>query len=245
MKQIVERLGHFPKAAEIPLDKEYLKAWIRSQKIKYQSGTLEPEAAQMLTDLGCDMTINSFVGWENRYEQLKRFLSENGRFPANADTKKSKELKELCTWVNTQRRYFIKGVLPDEQKALLDEIAFPWNVREEEWSRRFELLKSYFAEHGKLPEKNEIIDGVRLLTWYRAQSRAYEKGDLSETRIKQFETAGIPLDIKKNEARKSETWNRNLLSYMEFIQSHGRKPKFNDRDNGYMLYKWSYTQIEK
>lgn len=67
---------------------------------------------------------------------------------------------------------------------------------------------------------------------------------MPEERIKRFESAKIPLDLRKNDIRKSETWNKNLSGYIDFIKTHGRKPRFNDRDNGYMLYKWSYTQIE-
>ena len=159
-------------------------------------------------------------------------------------SKKSKELKELCTWVNTQRKSYLKGTLSEDQIEQLNEISFPWSARDTEWSKRFDILKRYYEEHNGLPEKDEVVEGVRLLTWYNAQSRAYQKGEMSEDRVKRFEAAGIPLDLRKNDMRKSETWNRNLSSYIEFIQTHGRKPRFNDRDNGYMLYKWSYTQIE-
>ena len=244
LKLISKRLHHFPKTAEIPDDKAYLRSWIRQQKTKYSNGALEPERADLLIALGCDMDINSFVSWEDRYEQLDQFVKDHGRFPANADSKKGKDLKGLCTWVNTQRKNYQKGTLSKEQTEKLDKIHFPWSARDTEWNKRFEILRRYYDTDHCLPGRGEVIDGVRILTWYNSQARAYQKGEMPEERIKRFESAKIPLDLRKNDIRKSETWNKNLSGYIDFIKTHGRKPRFNDRDNGYMLYKWSYTQIE-
>lgn len=243
LAELTQLLGHFPKKSEFKGGKEYLSAWLNGQRMAYRSGTLEQDKAQKLISLGCKMKINSTSSWDERFEQLKKFVEQNGRFPANEDNKTSKELKALNTWQNSQRNAFLGGKLTDEHKKKLDPIGFAWSKQDEKWEYRFRLLEDFYHKNNRLPEADVVIEGVKLCAWHAVQMRSFKDGKLSEQRVKRYKDSGVPLEAR-NTDRKKETWTNNYNSYLSFIQTHSRKPSVGERAQGLDLYKWSYDQVK-
>ena len=243
LEELTQLLGHFPKKSELKGGNKYLSSWLNTQRIAYRSGSLEEEKAKKLISLGCKMKINSTVSWEDRFEQLKQFKEQNDRFPANEDSKISKELKALNTWQNSQRSAFLNGKLSAEHKKLLDSIGFAWSKQDEKWERSFRLLEDFYHKNHKLPESDVVVHGVRLCAWHTVQLRQYKSGKLSEQRVKRYIESGVPLEARSKD-RKSETWSKNYNSYRDFIETHSRKPSVGERSQGLDLYKWSYDQVK-
>lgn len=243
LAELTQLLGHFPKKSELKGGKEYLSAWLNGQRMAYRSGSLEEEKAQKLISLGCKMKINSTSSWDERFEQLKKFVEQNGRFPANEDNKTSKELKALNTWQNSQRNALLGGKLTDEHKQRLDSIGFAWSKQDEKWEYRFRLLEDFYHKNNRLPEADIIVQGVKLCAWHAVQLRSFKDGKISEQRVKRYKDSGVPLEAK-NTDRKKETWTNNYNSYLSFIQTHSRKPGVGERAQGLDLYKWSYDQVK-
>ena len=243
LEELTQLLGHFPKKSEFKGANEYLSAWLNTQRMAYRNGSLEQEKAQKLISLGCKMKINSTSSWDERFEQLKKFVEQNGRFPANEDNKTSKELKALNTWQNSQRNAFLGGKLTDEHKKKLDSIGFAWSKQDEKWEYRFRLLEDFYHKNNRLPEADVIVQGVKLCAWHAVQMRSFKDGKLSEQRVKRYKDSGVPLEAR-NADRKKETWTNNYNSYLSFIQTHSRKPSVGERAQGLDLYKWSYDQVK-
>ena len=243
LAELAQLLGHFPKKSDLKGGKEYLSAWLNAQRIAYRSGLLEHYKAEKLIALGCKMVINSTMSWEDRFEQLKEFVEQNCRFPANEDNKTSKELKALNTWQNSQRSAFLNGKLSKEYKQKLDSIGFAWNKQDAKWEHSFKLLEDFYHRNNRLPEADVVIEGVKLCAWHAIQLRLYKSGKLSEQRVKRYMDSGVPLEAR-NADRKKETWTNNYNSYLNFIQTHSRKPSVGERAQGLDLYKWSYDQVK-
>ena len=128
-----------------------LASWVQAQRSKFRSGILEEERAQLLLALGCKMKINETAKWEDRFEQLKDFIAQNGRFPENADTFNNSSVKTLLTWVNSQRKAHLNGKLSEEKIKKLEDIGFVWNLNDVQWNKNFEVLKEFVEVNGRLP----------------------------------------------------------------------------------------------
>ena len=243
LEELTHLLGHFPKKSELKGGNEYLSGWLNTQRMAYRSGSLEEDKAQKLISLGCKMKINSTMSWDERFEQLKSFVEQNGRFPANEDNKTSKELKALNTWQNSQRNAFLAGKLSGDHKQKLDSIGFAWNKQDAKWEHSFKLLEDFYHTNNRLPEADVVIEGVKLCAWHAIQLRLYKSGKLTEQRVKRYIDSGVPLEAR-NADRKKETWTNNYNSYLNFIQTHSRKPSVGERAQGLDLYKWSYDQVK-
>ena len=241
--KLTEKLGHFPKKGDFPNEELNLYGWINAQKLKYRSGTLESEKAEMLSALGCDMGQIGISGWEFRYQQLCDFVDEHQRFPDNSDASKDAEIMVLYTWMNSQRTKLFRGNLEADRKALLNKIGFPWDKRDEQWNRTFDLLKKYYTEHGSLPETSVTVDGVHIGVWYRAQFQLYQKGLLQSDRLDRFNSANVPLTSPRS-ARKNGTWAKYYDSYMEYLTRYGHHPNSTERYNDLELRKWRSRQLK-
>lgn len=239
--RLTEKLGHFPLKDEMPKGKKDLFNWLNIQRRHYRSGTLAPQRAQMLINLGCNMTVLSISQWEERYEQLKDFIDKNGRLPNYSDRKKSTLCNVLCTWINTQRGSYVKGTITPEHKAALDEINFPWSKRDVQWNMYFDILKQYYIEHKTLPKAKTVVDGVRISTWYNNQVRFYRDGTMPPERRARFENEGIPV-VFPGEQHKVETWMRYYDSYVEYLDKFHKHPSSTERYHDLEIRKWWYLQ---
>ena len=243
LSRLVEKLGCFPKKADYPQEDISLYRWVCMQKDKYRKGVLEPERAEMLIQLGCDMGLLWSSAWEQRYQQLCDFIAEHHRFPDNSDALNDTEIMVLYTWMNSQRTKMFRGTMEADRKALLDKINFPWDKRDEQWNKTFELLKKYYADHGSLPETSVTVDGVHIGVWYRAQFQLYQKGLLQSARLDRFNSANVPLTSPRS-ARKNGTWAKYYDSYMEYLTRYGHLPNSTERYKNLELRKWRSRQLK-
>ena len=120
----------------------------------------------------------------------------------------------------------------------------PWDKRDEQWNKTFELLKKYYADHGSLPETSVTVDGVHIGVWYRAQFQLYQKGLLQSDRLDRFNSANVPLTSPRS-ARKNGTWAKYYDSYMEYLTRYGHHPNSTERYNDLELRKWRSLQLKK
>lgn len=243
LARLTENLGHFPAKSELPEDKKYLSTWLNTQRLKYRDGTLEPEKAEMLTSLGYDFSMLHTTNWEMRYEQLKAFKEKHGRFPTDADAKKDKLCKVLCTWINTQRGRLLSGKISEEQKEKLNAIGFPWSRQDVLWEKNFALVNAYFSEHGTIPGVKVEIDGLLIGKWFSKQVALYGGGKLSSERAERIKVVGIPMSSPR-EAHKMETWLKYYDSYMEYLQKYNRNPGSTERYKNLELRKWRSRQLK-
>ena len=95
-----------------------LGKWLCLQRVKYNSGRLDPNIAQQLEEIGLEWSQ-----WENMYQQLREYKEQHG----NCLVPRREEFKRLNRWVTTQRQnYKIPGRLNQEKLDKLNGIGFVW-----------------------------------------------------------------------------------------------------------------------
>jgi len=97
---------------------------------------------------------------------------------------------KLTYWVDHQRKFYRLGTLSLEKIKKLETIkTWVWNVDEEEWFKKFNLVKKISNETGNsFISKRAIIDGVNIGTWQQTQRILFKNGKLLEQRQKLLES---------------------------------------------------------
>ncbi|MDP1678164.1 MAG: DEAD/DEAH box helicase family protein, partial [Bacteroidota bacterium] len=95
------------------------------------------DVVQMFEDIE-----RSLESWEVMFEELVKFIKENGHSFANYSNHES---QSFANWVHRQRTNKRKGILQLEYELKLDAINFSWDPGEEKWFLMFEKLRQYFG----------------------------------------------------------------------------------------------------
>ena len=169
------------------------------------------EAALLFERIYDSMGRALFGAWDTRLAELVAYHAEHARIPT---------LREpLGHWVNTQRTS--RHTMPLERKAKLDALPWwEWVVRERaEWDTRLEELKTYHAEHGRIPSQ-ATIGG--LGSWVATQRRA--RHTMSVERKEKLDALPwwkwVVLDPGAREAE----WDARLAELEAYHAEHSRVP---------------------
>jgi len=178
LKNFKAKHGHF----DIPNQPGYKKlhAWVIAQKKSFKQGTIPPDRLALLQGACFDLSTFYEKQWFRRYEQLKRFKSEQG----HCNVSRRGENASLGNWVKRQKLLFRQEKLSARQIHLLDELGFEWikPSLEEVWLRRFEELKDFKRQRGhyNVPQWGDTIS---LGRWVAKQRGHFKQGKLSQERI--------------------------------------------------------------
>jgi superfamily II DNA or RNA helicase len=119
--------------------------WLENQRAAHRTGKLPPDKITLLEDAG--IVLRRADMWYAAYQALAEFHAAHGhtRVPRRALTPAGIDLN---AWVISQRAR--KEQLTSEQIQLLDQIAFPWNAREDAWHARYQEAIAFKDQHGHL-----------------------------------------------------------------------------------------------
>jgi len=95
--------------------------WVDTQRQAYKKGKLSEERINLLNGIGFEWERR--VGWDKRFEQLKRYKKDHG--DCNVP-RKYKANPQLGEWVHEQRKLYKNGKLSKERINLLKGIGFKW-----------------------------------------------------------------------------------------------------------------------
>ena len=107
--------------------------------------------------------------------------------------------------------------MTEEQIARLDLLGMIWeNKYEKQWSNTFQALCNYYRNNSNfdIPIAYQTESGIKLGAWIRHQRDEYEKGKLSEERIKKLRAIGFTLE-------KSDPWKEKFLLAKSYFEEHG------------------------
>jgi len=231
LKQYVEEHnGDFPQSKE-PI----IGSWLVDQRLLSKKGKLKPERKAKL-----DLLENWLITkndkederWEKMYVLLEQYLAEH-----NNDFL-FKEQNSLSMWLTNQRSLNKQGKLREDRKAKLDTLG-DWSKSkneklEEQWEKKYELMKAYLEEHnGEFPKQTEPIIG----SWLSDQRNNLNNNTLSEERKAKLDALG---DWSKSKDEKlEEQWEKKYELTREYIQSHnGEFPKADES----IIGPWLLTQ---
>ena len=238
VKKLSEQLGKFPSKSD--MSKE-LAAWVQMQRSKFRTGKLEEEKVKLLTDIGCKMKIRESAKWDDRFEELKAFVAENGRFPENADVLNDGSLKPLMTWINSQRKGYLKGKLSEEKIKQLEDIGFKWNVNTERWDDTYNILKEFVQINGRLPKNGDTYKGVSINAWLKSQRQKADPN--SRVKLTDEQRAKLlDLGVNLSGTEYTRVWMELYTLYVEYKDVYGEEPKIRVKYKGKDIGSWMYIQ---
>jgi hypothetical protein len=248
--------GHSMVPTESQTHKE-LGKWVAHQRLQYNKiiqsdltkGTrLSNERICLLNELDFVWDVYEHL-WTKRYEELVEYYKEHGHTMVSQERETH---KELSMWVYVQRRCYKERIqgkpqgfcMTNERIRLLNELDFVWDPREDIWTKRYEDLKEYYAEHGHsmVPAQSETYK--ELGVWVQMQRQCYKQkiqGNLpkeigiSNKRIRLLNEVDFVWDTR--EVR----WRTQYQKLVEYAKQHGRGAFINDK----RIHKWLIKQRKK
>lgn len=144
--------------------------------------------------------------WDERYEQLIEWKSENGHCQV------PKAQGALGRWVARQRELRKKKKLSREREALLQNLDFTWNTNEAAWEARFQQLQLWKRDHG---HSCVPIAVGELGMWCAKARQLKRKNKLSQERIEKLESIGFTWSTA------SADWHEKFQSLKVFRDRYG------------------------
>jgi len=164
--------------------------WVDTQRQAYKKGKLSEERINLLNGIGFEWERR--VGWDKRFEQLKRYKKDHG--DCNVP-RKYKANPQLGEWVHEQRKLYKNGKLPKERIESLQGIGFSWERHKiVGWDERFDQLEAYKKKHGHCRVPAKYTANPPLGIWVDTQRQAYkEQGGrkISKDRINRLKSIGF------------------------------------------------------
>lgn len=180
-----------------------LGVWLRGQREAYRGKNrrkITTEHIKQLESIGIVWDYNDVIedNWDSMYRVAEQYFEEYGDIHI-AQGKKYKN-HELGSWIHTQRRKRVKGLLAEEKIEKLDLLGIRWNPEKDRWEEYYQCAKQYYEQIGNLEISGSyVVDGLHLGRWISVQRQAYNGRDdcnLDENQIKRLEAIGMIWEAK-------------------------------------------------
>ena len=197
---------------------EKLGSWVSSQRVRRHKGLMDDRHVQALNKLGFVWEFQASKSqqtWIKKFHELEAFYLQHG----HSDMPRTHENRTLANWVWIQRirlrrPYGKAGKLTAAQVALLDKLAFKWDLHEETWAEKFQELKVYGkATAGRF----DPIEDETLSRWASSQRKAYHQGELAQGRIDQLNEIAFTWESAATENQ----WQAQFAELKAYHQVHG------------------------
>ena len=210
--------------------------------IKYQSDTVFRVYEKMIEFNALFDEIESYLWfsndkrWEKNFVLLQAYYNENGKFPHANEVYHEINLGK---WCYSQKQLAKKENYPLKRYNKLKELGFSFTTADynAQWEQNYIVLQQFIKEIGRIPQKGEIYQNVKIGNWCDRQKTLAKNKTLPLDRLEKINAAG--LFTTTNEA----VWNTHFLSLQEFVAEFNRFPKKSEHYQNFNLGKW--WQIEK
>ena len=192
-----------------------LGVWVKNQRQFFKNGKLSQERIASLEKLGF-VWERYDEAWMTRFDELGYFKNENG------DCNVPESQGPLGMWVQHQRQFYKKGILPQERIDLLESIDFVWEPFDEAWMARFDELVDFKNENGDC----NVPKGQGSLGWWVNEQRVnYKNGKLSQERIEFLESVGFEwvrqVQTRTQSWKLDELWKMKYTELVQYLIEHG------------------------
>ena len=120
--------------------------WLENQRASHRTGKLSADKTALLEKAG--IVLRRADLWYSAYQALLECFPPPTDIPGFPRAPSPQAGIDLGAWVISQRAR--KDRLTEEQIRLLDQIAFPWNAREDAWHARYHEARAFKDQHGHL-----------------------------------------------------------------------------------------------
>jgi hypothetical protein len=107
-----------------------LGKWVVNQRQSHSKNKLRLDRKVLLDELEFVWIVDLSAPWKKLYEQLVEFKRKNGHCIVAVKGWKGADDKALGNWVSGQRARHADNKMRQDQKELLDELGFVWNVED-------------------------------------------------------------------------------------------------------------------
>ena len=197
-----------------------LGAWINNLRGSYNGKNtgyrLSPEQIKTLDDLGMYWNKKSDRLWEKGYAEAMRYRKEHGNLDVPTTFRTGNGYR-LGGWIADQRE---NKHLSDRRRKLLDDIGMVWS-KPDPWEVRYELCRTYYAEHGDLSIPSDYVaDGMWLGKWLdeQRQIRLGKRGNkcLTDEQIGKLNAIGMCWENQNQTA-----WTKRYEQAKLYYNTHG------------------------
>ena len=189
-----------------------LANWVTVQRRTYKQGKLSPERIRRLEEIGF-VWVTLEAAWEGMFTALIAYKdAHNGdcNVPNNWPGD-----RQLGTWVSEQRKAKMRGKLSPERIRRLEEIGFVWVTHEAAWERMFTTLLAHRDAHGNCNVPKNWPQNPILGRWVRTQRSRYNRGKLSDERIRRLEEIGFVWGTLE------PAWEEMFTALLAYRDAHG------------------------
>ncbi|MBR1443287.1 MAG: helicase associated domain-containing protein [Firmicutes bacterium] len=242
LKEYVDEKNALPTAKETYKSVDIGK-WFLTQKMRYKNNLLTSEKEKMLESLSIPfsavMTVDPKI-WEAQYNIYRSYYDIYQKEPTSDVVI---ENLNLSNWQYAQKLLIKRDRLSKEQEELLRKVGITATKYKDIWFDNFELLKKYFLEYNREPERKTVYENFSLGRWYYKQKDAYEDNKLSDEQKEVFKTF-----INDVECRSISKYDAIWLEHYEnlklYIEKNKKYPQKDDStDIAFKnLYNWMISQ---
>lgn len=173
-----------------------LTPWAPAQRFQYQSGTLAPERALLLSRLAGWSWDPHADNWETGFEHLVAFVEKFGHAAPPYDFR-TEDGYPLGTWCGKQRQDGNADRMTVERRDRLKaQPGWQWDLREARWHAGLIELRRFRAEfgHTKVPARYVSASGYPLGRWLNHQRSDARIDKLSDDRFALMDAEGVDWD---------------------------------------------------
>jgi superfamily II DNA or RNA helicase len=186
-------------------------------RAQFRNKTLSAEKIQRLQNIGFSLEFkesNNIVR-ERRLKQLEQFYKENGHGNVTAQHKNYEQLRE---WLGSQRKQYVKGLLPAGTIKKIEALGFDWyskkNALNRWWNNKYAELEMLYKKTGTVIfSRNQ--SNVPLHNWCGNQRGKYKKGKLTEEQIERLNRLDFKWEVLE------AAWEEKFIELIEYKKKHG------------------------
>ena len=196
------------------------------------------EFNSLFAQLESTLYISNESRWRHTFETVKEYIEISGKSPVPGTIYNNINIGE---WVAEQNRNYRNGTLLQEREDKLRAIGVVLGDKAEiRWQQYFDLLKEYIDETGTVPGDRLEYKGANLGKWLVNQKNTFNKGRMSEKRIKMFETIGVQFTDTRQ-----EKWLATYQLVCDYVAEFNYLPEKSTVYQNANIGSWLNSQITK
>lgn len=188
-----------------------------------------------------DIKLSFGQTWDEAYNSLLRFKQEFDRFPIKSETYNG---FAIGSWIRRQRIAYKEHKLTEKQINMLNAIGLSWNVLDEQWNEKYELLKAYINENQKLPQCKTMYKSIAIGKWLDSQKQRHKIGKLSNERVEKLINIGVNLETKIKQTI-DDDFDYCLELLKDYYEKNNHYPTKNTVINGINIFRFYQNLLVK
>ncbi len=174
--------------------------------------------------------------WSDKFDILKRFIEDNGRYPIKGEKVGNFDVGQWCTNYRSRKT---RDALSAKQIKMFENIrTWTWgSLRDMRWFEMLGLVQAYINENEKLPAQKTFVDGKDIGDWLQQNRTAKKNDKISVERVKALEALRYDDKPVWTWGRMDE-WDQWYALILKFVEEYNVTPGCKKVYEGHQLGAW-------